>query len=443
MAVKFGGTLFSFKPSGITIIWLPSGIGLVMLIKWGLRAAPFIYIADFIGNFPGVLQILPLEMAVYHTIFSSLADLLAPILGMFLFRRYLHNGLQSSKDVFTFFFCTCLAPLTLSSLLISTNLVFSGIVEKEQFSNMVRMLFFADSLGVFWVYHIYSGWLNERNTHLSTSFIASTFLVVFLLSLGFNGYPWLIYLIPPILISSAFGTDQFKVGLLSSISMIVIIVATARGHGPLGNISSIENNTEVMAFIFAIAFTLLGVSSQNSKLRRWNNKKLHFKDVVMVDDQALKEEPLATFNAIKKHDISIKKTTLSKRTDNNVHVSGENKHANEQLIIDNFDGLLKENAFLSKAKDCLLVHLHESDFDVKALAAQLFMSRSTLQRKIKSQTHFTTGQFIRHIRLEKAHEYIQSNVHRTIAETAYAVGFKHPGHFSKLYQKYCQQLEQK
>ena len=115
---------------------------------------------------------------------------------------------------------------------------------------------------------------------------------------------------------------------------------------------------------------------------------------------------------------------------------------NGQALIVDFQALLNKNDFLTKAQECVLNHLQDHDFDVKALADQLFMSRSTLQRKIENQTQFTAAQFIRHIRLQKAHQYIQQKVHRTLAETAYAVGFKHPGYFSKLYRNYVQQIEQ-
>lgn len=445
LAVKFGGALFSFKPSGITVIWLPSGIGLVMMLKWGVRTAPFIYIADFFGNISGVLQSLPFELAIYHTMFSSVADLIAPILGMFLFRRYLYNGLNSSRDIFIFFICTCLIPIIISSSLISINLVTSGIIEKERFYSMIGMLFFADSLGVFWVFHIYSGWQHKQIIRLKSWFMLSTLLLTFILALGFYGYSWLIYLVAPILVYSAFRDDQFKVGLLSSVTMIIIIVATANGLGPLGNVSSIESNTQVMVFIFAISYSLLGVSIQNHKLKLSETQQIELqrnnKSANLLANQYLQENLLAKEKHSKQLEIGIKDATRDLTDEINLLRNNDNKNVNEQRLTVDFDELVSENAFLSKARNCVLDHLQDSDFDVKALATYLYMSRSTLQRKIESQSHYTAAQFIRYIRLKKAHSYIQKNVHRTLAETAFAVGFKHPGYFSKLYREYCQQLQ--
>ena len=96
-----------------------------------------------------------------------------------------------------------------------------------------------------------------------------------------------------------------------------------------------------------------------------------------------------------------------------------------------------DNDFINKVRNCVLENIGIIGLDIDTLAVKLFMSRSTIQRKIKRESGLTAAQFVRTIRLEKAHHYIQSKTHRTLAETAYAVGFKHAGYFSKVYKKYC------
>jgi len=96
-----------------------------------------------------------------------------------------------------------------------------------------------------------------------------------------------------------------------------------------------------------------------------------------------------------------------------------------------------DNDFIKKVRGFVLENIVVDGFCANTLADKLFMSRSTLQRKLKRESGLTAAQFIRIIRLEKAHYYIQNNSHRTLAETAYAVGFSHAGYFSKLYKEYC------
>ena len=93
--------------------------------------------------------------------------------------------------------------------------------------------------------------------------------------------------------------------------------------------------------------------------------------------------------------------------------------------------------FLNSARECVLLHLSSSDFDVTALADALHMSRSTLQRRMETEAGVTAALFIREVRLQQAHELLENRTYRTLAETAYAVGFSHPGYFSKLYKNYA------
>jgi PAS domain S-box-containing protein len=111
------------------------------------------------------------------------------------------------------------------------------------------------------------------------------------------------------------------------------------------------------------------------------------------------------------------------------------KSVGVQLLIDH--STLDSNiSFITKVTNIVLANMADSHFDVNALAEQVFMSRSTLQRKIQRECDVSAAHFIRQARLAKAHDFIKNKAHNTLTETAFAVGFKHVGHFSKLYNKY-------
>jgi AraC-like DNA-binding protein len=99
-----------------------------------------------------------------------------------------------------------------------------------------------------------------------------------------------------------------------------------------------------------------------------------------------------------------------------------------------------DSNFMMKVKRCVTVNLSDSNFDVNVLAKKLFMSRSTLQRKLTKSTGIGAAKFIRQIRLATAHEFIQWGAHRTMAETAHSVGFSQAGYFSKIYKEYVSTL---
>ena len=110
-----------------------------------------------------------------------------------------------------------------------------------------------------------------------------------------------------------------------------------------------------------------------------------------------------------------------------------------QFLLDH-SSLYSNISFITKITNIVLTNMTNSSFDVNALAENVFMSRSTLQRKIKLETGVSAAQFIRKARLAKAHDLIKNNVHNTLTETAYAVGFKHTGYFSRLYKEYVTKL---
>ena len=74
-------------------------------------------------------------------------------------------------------------------------------------------------------------------------------------------------------------------------------------------------------------------------------------------------------------------------------------------------------------------------FGVSELAGEINMSRSTLHRRIKSETGITVSQFIRIARLNRALELLKENS-VTVAEVAYMTGFRSAAYFSRCFRNY-------
>jgi signal transduction histidine kinase/ligand-binding sensor domain-containing protein/DNA-binding response OmpR family regulator len=88
-----------------------------------------------------------------------------------------------------------------------------------------------------------------------------------------------------------------------------------------------------------------------------------------------------------------------------------------------------EELFLQKAISTIMERMMESEFNGDALAAELNISRMGLHRKIKALTGQTTGEFIRNLRLKKAHDLL-SVEGKNISEVCYEVGFNSPSYFT-------------
>jgi AraC-like DNA-binding protein len=80
-------------------------------------------------------------------------------------------------------------------------------------------------------------------------------------------------------------------------------------------------------------------------------------------------------------------------------------------------------------------HLDDDGFSVEALADELGLSRSQLNRRLKEMTGQTSGAFLRGLRLERAAQLLAAQA-GTVSEVAYAVGFCSLSHFSKRFREH-------
>jgi ligand-binding sensor domain-containing protein/AraC-like DNA-binding protein len=77
-------------------------------------------------------------------------------------------------------------------------------------------------------------------------------------------------------------------------------------------------------------------------------------------------------------------------------------------------------------------HISESEYDLSALSVHLGMSKSTLNRRIKSVTGMTPLDFIRNIKIKQACQLLITTK-LPISEIAYNVGFSNPKYFTKCF----------
>lgn len=91
-----------------------------------------------------------------------------------------------------------------------------------------------------------------------------------------------------------------------------------------------------------------------------------------------------------------------------------------------------QTPFLLKVKSIIEKHLSEENFGVVQLCHALHLSRMQVHRKLKAVCDKSTAQFIREMRLQKAHLLLKTT-DSTISEIAFAVGFSDPNYFSKVF----------
>lgn len=97
--------------------------------------------------------------------------------------------------------------------------------------------------------------------------------------------------------------------------------------------------------------------------------------------------------------------------------------------------LKSKNAFINKATDFVIENIENPDYTIHELANDLCISRSQLHRKISSTTGFSSTNFIKMVRLEKAKDMLESNS-GNVTEVAYSCGFNSQSYFTKSFKEY-------
>ncbi|MCP5051002.1 MAG: response regulator [bacterium] len=98
-----------------------------------------------------------------------------------------------------------------------------------------------------------------------------------------------------------------------------------------------------------------------------------------------------------------------------------------------------DREFVNELQDIIEENLSESEFNVGQLTKKLYMSRSSLNRKIRALTGDSTNRFIRSYRLKRAAQLLKSNF-GNVTEVAFEVGFSSTAYFTKCFKEKFHQL---
>jgi DNA-binding response OmpR family regulator len=98
-----------------------------------------------------------------------------------------------------------------------------------------------------------------------------------------------------------------------------------------------------------------------------------------------------------------------------------------------------DEIFYKELQEVIEKNLSDSEFNVEELGKKLYMSRSTLYRKVLALIGETPLQFIRSYRLKRAAQLLKGNF-GNVTEVAVEVGFCNMAHFTQCFKEQFHQL---
>lgn len=287
LTARFGMAVFALQPANITLLWLPAGIGLIMVLIGKARALPLILGASFCANWSG-MQLDHVVLGSIHTLIAAIADTLAAWIAATLLRRYFSHGLQHAADLFRFVLLVCFLPTLCSGIILVSNLVIGSYLPLHQFFTLLAKMIVADSLGILLIYPLYADWRAE--TRRQESFISAgivpniTYILIAISGVGlaFYGFPGAIFFFPAMALLLAYRAKASAVSFLLLLGTVLLLSLSTHQLGPFAIIDRDQAHLLLMSFIMFTTLAAQSVSIQQRQLdlsieqsQSWQQKAMH------------------------------------------------------------------------------------------------------------------------------------------------------------------------
>jgi len=255
---------FVLGPEAMPLLCLQAGIALCLVMADGVRALPVILLAGLAAQWSPALAQGPFSAIAAAGLEAGISTL-AAYLGATFLRRFVANGLRETRDLLPFTLWVGLGVPLCSAVAHSFNLVAAGQIPASTLWTRIWMQCLAEGLGVLLVYPVYQSWqsplrYSPRERRLMTGFALA---MAALLAVVFLRQPKLIYFVPLLLFSLSLRVPMRGVSLLTALTMVGVVVGSARGFGPFLATDPWEAHFELMAFAYASVHLLLGATLQS------------------------------------------------------------------------------------------------------------------------------------------------------------------------------------
>lgn len=266
----FGVSLASLEGSSLIMVWLPSGFGAVMAIRFGYRGVVAVLFSSFVVNVPFYFEdgFIDLLGWLPVSILSCFIDALQSLLVMFFFRRYQKNLIfyELNTPLIRSVLIILLVPTFLTSwMLLLVGDYHFGFLDGTLYTLIKNYIpiFIADTAGVFLIlslFTVFTKWsdfsplLNAKGLGLLLSLVLIPFLATI-----HRDFMYLSF-ISLLLLTYLYHHRGAVLGVFLLNIIIVLLVATGvLTFGNSENINQTYIHTLVFVFSTASIFFLMSV----------------------------------------------------------------------------------------------------------------------------------------------------------------------------------------
>lgn len=269
----------SLPPGNLTMIWLPAGISLALLLKTKGKGLSLIFMGSYLVNTPFLLENVSLADAftpLWTGLFLAGVDTLQGYLAFRILRHLkLLNPFVSGREVLRFFFKGALLPCVATTWMLVVVLHISGLCHEHSashFFNRSAVLALADTLGISLAIPFYFAYKGQNpGTFFQHTGKRIYFCLGALLLLLFTSYTWLEearFLIFPLLLYSVIRLGLKGISICLLVTSLYTICATSLGHGPYVGESPLKSYTTMAALLLCLYLAFMYAQGLLTELRK-------------------------------------------------------------------------------------------------------------------------------------------------------------------------------
>jgi diguanylate cyclase (GGDEF)-like protein/PAS domain S-box-containing protein len=265
------GLAIPYVGSHITLIWLPTGIAVAALMRWGYICWPGIFLGALATNFSiDASPLLDSSIAVGNT--------LAPLLAAWMLRRWkFHDELDRAYDILLLVLAAAFGMLVSASGGVSSLVLYKVLPVQDAGAawlswwagDFVGVLLAAplllnisrDELKILWAQRVeFSAWFMTTFVIYGGLFLFSSDELSYSHQLAFIGLPTVVWA------AMRFGVVGSSLGVL--LSVFITVLGTGRGLGPFYNGEAQQELIQLGAFFFTLVLVNLMVVALQAGRKR-------------------------------------------------------------------------------------------------------------------------------------------------------------------------------
>jgi len=256
------GLRFAFLHDSTSAIWPATGLAFAMLLVWGLRYWPAIFVGAFLVNITTAGSWL-------NGLLIAIGNTLEAVTGTWLVCSFAggRHAFESARNIVMFWFLACMAATAVAATIGVVSLCATGAASWDNFRPLWATWWLGDAVGGFLTAVLILLWIESRLPWTPSRLFEVAVVYAFVAGITFLVFQgWFgnrLFFILPALMWAAFRLGPRETAGALALVSIVTIWGTLRGMGPFITMSHSPNEAllRLQSYLAVNAVTTLIVSS--------------------------------------------------------------------------------------------------------------------------------------------------------------------------------------